>query len=141
MVCRPSNKGLVVNITGSTKESVLEALGEIAELEKIDPVFLLIRAKNTWREKRDWALPEAVGRRSFATLCLDLAGVLNTARSISPPEIERLGGNVKRSREGNQHQFPQSGQRALNPQHYSVRNVLVSADCANRRVFLPSKSI
>lgn len=75
-----SNEGLVVNITESTKERVLEVLGEIVELENIDPVFLLNEAKNTLREKWDWALPEAVGRRSFASLSLDLAGALNTAR-------------------------------------------------------------
>jgi len=84
-----SNEGLVVNITGSTKEHVLEAMGEIAELENIDPMVLLNEAKNTLREKWDWALPEAIGRRSFASLCLDLTGALNTARCISPSKIER----------------------------------------------------
>jgi ATP-dependent Lhr-like helicase len=84
-----SNEGLVVNITGSTKKRVLEALRDIAELENIDPVFLLNGANNTLREKWDWALPEAIARRSFASLCLDLAGALKTARGISHSEIER----------------------------------------------------
>ncbi len=84
-----SNEGLVVNITGSTKERVLEVLGEIAELENLDPVFLLNGAKNTLREKWDWALPEAMALHSFASLCLDLAGALNMARSISQSKMER----------------------------------------------------
>lgn len=77
-----SNEGLVVSVTGGTKERVLDALGEIAELENIDPVFLLDGAKNTLREKWDWVLPEAIARRSFASLCLDFLGAQNTARGM-----------------------------------------------------------
>lgn len=78
-----SNEGLVVNITGCTKEHVLEALDQIAELGNLDPVSLLKMANNTLREKWDWTLPEAIARRSFASLCLDLPGALNAARCIS----------------------------------------------------------
>ncbi|MDS4016607.1 MAG: DEAD/DEAH box helicase [Candidatus Accumulibacter sp.] len=81
-----SNEGLVLKITGGTRERVLATLGEIAELDNVDPVLLLSSAQNTFRNKWDWALPEAIARRSFASLCLDLPGALSTARSLSRPD-------------------------------------------------------
>lgn len=82
-----SNEGLVVNITGSSKDRVLDTLGEITEIENIDPDLLLTDSKNILRGKWDWVMPEAMVRRSFASLFLDLAGALNTARSISHSEM------------------------------------------------------
>lgn len=78
-----SNEGLVVNIMGSSKDRVLDALGEIDELETIDPVFLLADAKNFLREKWDWAMPEAMARCSFASLCLDFVGARDVARCMA----------------------------------------------------------
>ena len=76
------NEGLVVNVSGGSKERVLDALDEIAQLETLDPVELLADAKNTLREKWDWAMPEGMARRSFASLCLDLEGARDTARQL-----------------------------------------------------------
>lgn len=39
-------------------------------------------AKNTLREKWDWAMPEEMARRSFASLCLDLEGAQEAAREL-----------------------------------------------------------
>lgn len=77
-----SNEGLIVNVSGGSKERVLDVLDEIAQLETLDPVELLVDAKNTLREKWDWAMPEAMARRSFASLCLDLEGARDTARQL-----------------------------------------------------------
>ena len=77
-----SNEGLVISVSGGSKERVLDALDDIAQLETLDPEKLLADAKNTLREKWDWAMPEAMARRSFASLCLDLEGARDTARQL-----------------------------------------------------------
>jgi ATP-dependent Lhr-like helicase len=89
-----SNEGLVVRVTGSTQARVLEALKEIAALPTIDPVRLLEGASNTLREKWDWTLPEAIARRSFASLCLDLAGAVKLARALSGSAMTLSGSDV-----------------------------------------------
>jgi ATP-dependent Lhr-like helicase len=38
----------------------------------LDPVHVLAEAKNILREKWDWAMPEELLRKSFASLSLDL---------------------------------------------------------------------
>jgi len=78
-----SNEGLLINVSGATKKRVLDALDEIGELESLDPVELLADAKNVLREKWDWALPDEMVRRSFASLCLDLEGARETARQLA----------------------------------------------------------
>lgn len=78
-----SNEGLLINVSGARKERVLDALDEIGELESLDPVELLADAKNVLREKWDWALPDEIVRRSFASLCLDLEGARETARQLA----------------------------------------------------------
>lgn len=77
-----SNEGLIVSVTGGAKDRVLDALEEIGELETLDPVALLADAKNILREKWDWALPDEMARRSFASLVLDLEGARETARQL-----------------------------------------------------------
>ena len=77
-----SNEGLLVSVTGGSRERVLDALDEITQLEKLDPVALLADAKNTLREKWDWAMPDAMARRSFASLSLDLGGARDAARQL-----------------------------------------------------------
>jgi len=77
-----SNEGLLVSVTGGPIERVLDALEEIVQLEKLDPVALLADAKNTLREKWDWAMPDAMARRSFSSLNLDLGGARDAARQL-----------------------------------------------------------
>lgn len=78
-----NNEGMLVSVTGSSKDRVLDVLDEIATMDNIDPVYILADAKNILREKWDWVMPDAMTRRSFASLCLDLAGAQNIARSIA----------------------------------------------------------
>lgn len=80
---RASNEGLVVNITGASKDSVLNSLNEIAELDQLDPALLLADVNNILREKWDWVMPETMARQSFSSLRLDLTGARNVARTIS----------------------------------------------------------
>jgi len=83
-----SNEGLLVSVTGGPIERVLDALEEIAQLEELDPVALLADAKNTLREKWDWAMPDGMARRSFSSLSLDLAGARDTARQLILPTFQ-----------------------------------------------------
>jgi ATP-dependent Lhr-like helicase len=77
------NEGMLVTITGTSKSRVLDALEEIAGAENASPDYLLADAKNILREKWDWVMPDSMARRSFASLCLDIAGAQSIARSIS----------------------------------------------------------
>ena len=77
-----NNEGLFVDVAGTSGDRVLDALEEIGELETLDPVELLSGAENIRREKWDWALPEEMARKSFASLCLDFVGAKETARQL-----------------------------------------------------------
>lgn len=77
-----SNEGLLINVSGGAKERVLDVLEEIAQLEELDPIELLANANNIIREKWDWAMPDIMIRRSFASLCLDLDGARDAARHL-----------------------------------------------------------
>lgn len=84
-----SNEGLLVSVTGGAVERVLDALEEISELDELDPVALLADAKNILREKWDWAMPDGMARRSFASLSLDLEGARDTARQLILPTFPK----------------------------------------------------
>jgi ATP-dependent Lhr-like helicase len=77
-----NNDGLVISVSGGSKDKVIEVLRGISQLEDLDPVTLLAEAKNTLREKWDWAMPDEMARRSFASLCIDLEGARDTARAL-----------------------------------------------------------
>lgn len=77
-----NNEGLVLRLSGGSKDKLIEVLRGIAALEQLDPISLLEGAKNTLREKWDWAMPEEMARRSFASLCLDLEGAQEAAREL-----------------------------------------------------------
>jgi ATP-dependent Lhr-like helicase len=62
---------------------VFDALGEIADEDDTDPDALLSGVKNLIREKWDWALPEQLLRKSFASSLLDLRGAREVAASLS----------------------------------------------------------
>lgn len=78
-----SNEGVSLRLMGGAKERVLDALDEIAGIEDLDPEVLLEGVKNVRREKWDWVMPEAMSRRSFASLFLDVDGARKFAREIS----------------------------------------------------------
>ena len=77
-----NNDGLVINVSGSSKDKAIQVLRDISQLVDLDPVVLLADAKNTIREKWDWAMPGEMARRSFASLCLDLEGARETAQLL-----------------------------------------------------------
>jgi ATP-dependent Lhr-like helicase len=77
-----NNDGLVISVSGGSKDKVIEALRSISQLADLNPVTLLAEAKNTLREKWDWAMPDEMAKRSFASLCLDLEGARDTARVL-----------------------------------------------------------
>ena len=77
-----NNDGLVISVSRGSKDKVIEVLRGISQLDNLDPVVLLAEAKNTLREKWDWAMPDEMAKRSFASLCLDLEGVRDTARAL-----------------------------------------------------------
>lgn len=77
-----NNDGLVLRLSGGSKEKLTDVLRSIAALEHLDPVPLLDGAKNTLREKWDWAMPDEMAKRSFASLCLDLEGARDAAREL-----------------------------------------------------------
>ena len=79
---RANNEGIVINVTGNSKAQILNALGKITEMEDVTSVSLLVDAKNIWREKWDWAMPDNLVRKSFASLCLDFVGAQKIAERI-----------------------------------------------------------
>jgi len=80
--CAANNDGLVISVSGGSREKVIEVLRDISQLISLDPVVLLAKAENLLREKWDWAMPPEMARRSFASLCLDLEGARDTARAL-----------------------------------------------------------
>ncbi len=95
-----TNEGVALSVPGATAGRLKNALADIAQLPELDPVSVLTPAKNLTREKWDWALPESLLRKSFASLHLDLpraqsfvrewmAGHSATISSSSLPTTER----------------------------------------------------
>ena len=77
------NEGIAVRAYQPDVDRVLDALGEIAEEESVDPEPLLAGVKNLVREKWDWALPERVLQQSFASSHLDLQGAMVAASDLA----------------------------------------------------------
>lgn len=78
-----ANEGLAVRVYQSDGDRVLDALGEIADEDETDPNVLLSGVRNLIREKWDWALPEQLLQKSFASSLLDLGGAREVATSVS----------------------------------------------------------
>lgn len=68
-----TNEGVALSIRDVSTNRLFEALADITEMADLDPVAILADAKNLMREKWDWAMPEDMLKRSFASLNLDLA--------------------------------------------------------------------
>lgn len=72
------NEGVALRLGTLSQEQAKQALLKIAENTEIDPVTILQNAKNIMQEKWDWALPEDILRKSYASLNLDFFGALKT---------------------------------------------------------------
>lgn len=80
-----TNEGVALTVSGISPDRLSDALADIAELPAPDPIQALAEAKNLLREKWDWALPEPLVRRSFASLHLDLVGAQALAEDLRSP--------------------------------------------------------
>lgn len=69
-----TNEGIGIRLADMSQEKVSQALLRISANRDIDPVVILENAKNIMREKWDWALPDDILRKSFASLNLDFYG-------------------------------------------------------------------
>lgn len=76
------NKGLTVTAGECDQDRLLDALSDIAELGDADLVTLLKDVYNMRRGKWDWALPDALLRRSFVSSNLSLEGARRAASSL-----------------------------------------------------------
>lgn len=74
-----TNEGLAVRVYQPDRDRVLDALGEIAAEAETDPGVILSGVRNLFREKWDWALPEGLLQKSFASSLLDLQGAVEVA--------------------------------------------------------------
>lgn len=78
-----TNEGVALTVPGVSTDRLFDALTEIAEMAVLDPVIVLADAKSILREKWDWAMPDEMLKRSFASLNLDLEGTRALAKSIT----------------------------------------------------------
>ncbi|CAB3791200.1 DEAD/DEAH box helicase [Pararobbsia alpina] len=76
------NRGVTVEVSGSSVKAVLEALRKIAAQPLSIAEHALNGIGNLDNEKWDWALPDDVKRAAFASLKLDVAGALAQAAQI-----------------------------------------------------------
>lgn len=90
LVAFPSGPGVEVVKGGRSTQGILEALADIAAADTPPLDVLLADVKNLAREKWDWALPDTLLRKAYASLYLDLdeglAWVRRTARAVSGSE-------------------------------------------------------
>ena len=75
--------GVEVLKQAHSTDHILHALSEVAHAPVPPPDVLLKNALNLQREKWDWALPDALLRKSYASLHLDLPEAVAWARSLN----------------------------------------------------------
>lgn len=78
-----SNEGAAIRIFSADQERLLRSLQEIGSGPSPRIVDLKIKPQDTIREKWDWALPEDLRLRSFASAQLDLLGAQRLALTFS----------------------------------------------------------
>jgi len=78
-----TNEGLAVRVQHSSVDRVLDSLGEIAAARETDSTVLLSGVKNLVQEKWDWALPDTLLKKSFASSRIDLEGAREIATALS----------------------------------------------------------
>lgn len=77
-----TNEGLSVRVFERDPDRVLDALEEIGSEVQQDPVALLTDVQNLRQEKWDWALPNGLIERAFASTSLDIEGAKLAARDL-----------------------------------------------------------
>ncbi len=78
------NLGVALEVTsgGTEARDVLDLLIDAASEPAPPPEILLAQAKNLQRERWDWALPESLLQRGYASLSLDVDEALSWARTL-----------------------------------------------------------
>lgn len=84
MVATAAGPGVEVRKGGNSLDDVISTLQSIASEPTPELDALLFDVKNLGREKWDWALPDTLLRRTYASLNLDLDEALGWARAFKP---------------------------------------------------------
>ncbi len=77
-----TNEGVALMVSRTSIEQVSEVLKSIANMSVLTPMAILADAKNILREKWDWALPDDILKKSYASLNLDVGGARTAAANI-----------------------------------------------------------
>jgi ATP-dependent Lhr-like helicase len=83
------SEGLLIS-TNADNDKLMHALGRVAALDASDLKTLLADVKNMRREKWDWALPESLLMKSFASISLDI----ETAIGFAIAQAQQSGGFI-----------------------------------------------
>ena len=75
-------EGVAIAVRGATPEELPGLLRSLRHLPVPDVQSLLVEAKNLQQEKWDWALPEALLFRSYASSWLDVPGAMAVLQGI-----------------------------------------------------------
>ncbi|WP_396331071.1 DEAD/DEAH box helicase [Burkholderia anthina] len=76
------NGGVVVSVTNAHVDRLVDVFRGIGEWDATTALDSLGKIENLEQEKWDWALPEKVRRRAFASTHLDIGGALAFAREL-----------------------------------------------------------
>ena len=74
------SEGLLIS-TNADSDKLMHALGRVAALDASDLKTLLANVENMQREKWDWALPESLLMKSFASISLDIETAIGFAKA------------------------------------------------------------
>jgi ATP-dependent Lhr-like helicase len=85
MGLRANNEGVALAVPGVPTDRLLGAVARVGEMTDLDPVHILAEAKNILREKWDWAMPDELLRKSFASQNLELNEARRFAAGLSHP--------------------------------------------------------
>jgi ATP-dependent Lhr-like helicase len=78
-----SNEGIALRVHSNNSQQLKSLLHQIGNATKLSVQDLHLKPELTIREKWDWALPDDLRLRSFASLLLDLDGAKETASMLS----------------------------------------------------------
>lgn len=76
------NAGLAIEVDADIHRT-LTALKDVGDLDASDLDSILADVENMLREKWDWALPESLLMKSFASISLDISTAINFAQSLT----------------------------------------------------------
>ncbi|MNP30383.1 hypothetical protein D3C76_1234520 [compost metagenome] len=76
------NAGLAIEVDANIHR-ILAALKEVGDLDANDLDSILADVENMLREKWDWALPEALLMKSFASISLDISTAIGFAQNLT----------------------------------------------------------